>query len=46
MDGGVQRRECDQVLGWGKGLKSLRASRKNGNMQPGVRGAVGGRGNP
>ena len=31
---GVQREEYDQVLGGGKGLKFLRYSRKNGNMQP------------
>jgi hypothetical protein len=28
------KREYDVVLGRGKGLKSLRASRKNGNRQP------------
>jgi hypothetical protein len=31
---GVQRGEHDWVLGDRKGLKALRASRKNGNMQP------------
>jgi hypothetical protein len=36
---GAQRGEHDPVLGGGKGLKYLRASRKNGNVQPGeVRG--------
>jgi hypothetical protein len=29
-----QREEHDWVLGRGKTLKSLRASRKNGNIQP------------
>jgi hypothetical protein len=40
---GDQRGEHDWVLGGGKGLKSLRASRKNGNMQPWE---VGGWGDP
>lgn len=30
---GVLREEYDLLLGGGEGLKSLRASRKNGNMQ-------------
>jgi hypothetical protein len=37
------RREHDQVLGGRKGLKFLRASRKNGNIQPME---VGGWGDP
>jgi hypothetical protein len=32
--GGGRRREPDLVLGEGKGLKSLGASRKNRNRQP------------
>jgi hypothetical protein len=31
--GACWRGEHDRVLGGGKGLKSLKASRKNGNMQ-------------
>jgi hypothetical protein len=29
---GGQREDHDWILGWGKGLKSLRASRKKGNI--------------
>jgi hypothetical protein len=32
--GAGQNREHDQVLGGRKGLKSLRTSKKNENMQP------------
>jgi hypothetical protein len=33
-DGAGQRGKPDKVLGGEKGLKYLRASRKNGNMKP------------
>ena len=40
---GEREGEHDRVLGGGKGLKSLKASRKNGNRQPWK---VGGWGDP